>query len=148
MGAQSIFLTSAIILLVFNGIMIMIPSSGATAPTIASIIATVVGMVAVLVAGSITVFGSGIDTRVYRYIFALSVIIGLCFSITIQWSDDPADVLTVGVGLISNILNPFLFTGGYFGSYWINMIGLAIGSLISFIFLISGLILVVGPSGD
>lgn len=145
MGAQSVFLTSLMILLIFNGVMIFVPGSGATIPTVASIITTVVAMVAILVAGSITVFGSGIDTQIYRYVFALAVILGLCFSVTIQYSSNPVDTFTVGVGLISNILNPFLFGGGY---WLVNVLGLLISGILSLIFLVSGLIIVVGPAGD
>jgi hypothetical protein len=111
---------------------------------------------------SIYVGASGLDTRIQKYLLAGALIIGLCFNWTVtvapvtinilgwEWTWSPGSI-GIGIGLVSNILLPFAVSlGSPFSSIlnFVSVVGFVIGLIISFITLISGLLIVVGTQGD
>jgi hypothetical protein len=116
MVATKVFLTTLAILTIINVAVSFLPIGyGATFLVLdetffVNLVATFATMVALMIVGSVTVMGSGLDTGVYKYVLGFVVMLGLFFSITIDpWILGnqlfPPAGLTLGVGLISNILS-------------------------------------------
>ena len=131
MKAQSIFLTTFTIILLFASFKFMMGEEDIFTTIIGGITGLIISAVVTVVIGSINVLGSGLSSSGVKILFGVATILNLLFQLQIA-------NLPIGIGLANILLNSFNPNAGILAFF-----GWLISFILTFTALVSGLIMLI-----
>ena len=133
MKAQAVFISSILVLSLFNFIYVSSTPEKINNMSLGAITGSMVLIISIAVIGGFTLFGSGLSSASVKIIFGVGALLNILFKIDISG-------FPIGLGLMNNIFEVFT-CGDLLG------LGLFIATIFSIITLVSGLIIIIGGAG-
>lgn len=147
MKAQDIFISGIIALICFNIVYFFQNPSSVWELTIGTIFGFIGAVTTFVVIGGIDFFGTGLDTASVKILFSVAMIFMLIYRIEIpiitEFWESQGFPMVYGAGLGSNLIDSFSGGTGLMGT-----LGVILSSVFCLMLTVSGIIMIVGGTGD